>query len=415
MAIQGLRDTEAFLAAARPQNWRQGIMLFDPNGMSPLLALTSLMKQKATDDPAFHWFEKELAAQRIQMAEDLDNVETAITVTSGALQLKVGHILLVEESGELLLVTQDPTVDTLIPVVTRSFGDVAATAVAALTGASVNDRLLVVGNVYEEGSQAPSGIAYDPTDYFNYTQIFRDTLQITNTAARTNLRTGDAVREARREAAQYHGIGMERSLIFGERALTTLGGNAARTQGGILWQLTQRNSASIKDAAADHGAGVQWQHIEDYLEECFRWGPSEKIGFCGNGALLTIQRAIRNAHGASVEMVQGQKEFGMTFNRLVTSFGEVMLKTHPLFNHAPGGVPAGGGVYHSLSNWLMILDQSALVYRYLRGRDTKFEGNLQQNGEDAMKSGFLTEMGLELHNAKSFMVIKNLHTFAAEA
>ena len=48
----------------------------------------------------------------------------------------------------------------------------------AFTGAGVNPNLLCIGSAFEEGSLAPTGVNYDPTERYNYTQIFRRTLEI---------------------------------------------------------------------------------------------------------------------------------------------------------------------------------------------------------------------------------------------
>ena len=68
MAIQGLRGSVSFAAdgtlARRPENWRETILALYPNGQAPLTALLALMKSQSTDDPIFHWFEKELPDQK---------------------------------------------------------------------------------------------------------------------------------------------------------------------------------------------------------------------------------------------------------------------------------------------------------------------------------------------------------------
>src|SRR5215813_7841159 len=64
MAVLGMRGTGNFGPVEEPENWRQGILLYFPNGDAPLTAFLSKMREQPTDDPTFHWFEKGLPVQR---------------------------------------------------------------------------------------------------------------------------------------------------------------------------------------------------------------------------------------------------------------------------------------------------------------------------------------------------------------
>ena len=412
MAIQGLRDTSNFITNARPENWREGILLLEPNGKMPLLGLTSLMKKRSVDDSKFHWFEKVLDDQRYQLhatSGDLTTSNTTITLASGenGKTLKEGDILYVEETGEQLLVTQDPASDTSLTV-ERGFAGTTATAVDA-NGAGVNPYLLKIGSVYEEGSLAPTGIAFDPTEYWNYTQIFRDTLEATRTAMKTRLRTGDAVKEAKRECLQYHGIGIERSMWLGTRASGTKNGKPYHTMNGVVNQVDSNN---VVDVNSDYATGLTLAGLEEYMYEIFKYGSSEKMAFCGNRALLTLQQVVRK--NTSMQIFSGIKEFGMNVMRLDSPFGSLVLKSHPLWNQVAGGTN-GGSAYYGMESWLIALDMENVKYVYFNGADTHYEPDLQQNGMDGMKSGYLTECSIELHHGKTHYVLKNIVKAAADA
>jgi hypothetical protein len=395
MAIQGLRDTTNFVTDQRPKNWRETILLLYPNGKAPLTALTSLMKTKATDDPEFNWWTKSLASQRLALSANVAAADTTLSVSSGALALKKGHTLRMENTGEVVLVTADPSTDTSINV-SRAFGTTSAAAIA-YASAGANPNLQVIGSAHKEGSDAPTGINYDPTKLTNYTQIFRNTLEITRTAQRTRLRTGDAVKEAKRECLEYHSIEMERAFILGEKKETTYEGNPIRTTGGII---TNIDSGNIVDQA---GATVSMLVLEGWLERMFRYGSSEKVAFLGNLAALTIQQAVRKNSHLNIQV--GLKEFGMNVNRLTCPFGDLILKTHPLFNQVTGST-TGGTAYYGMTSWMLVVDTAELVYRPLD--DTKYEASLQANGLDGMKSGYLTEAGLEIHHPTAHFLIKGL-------
>ena len=140
MAIQGLRDTSNFVTDQRPKNWREGILLLEPNGTAPLFALTSVMKTKTTDDPEFNWWDKIQPSQRLTLVTDgsgnLATGDTTLTLTSGASQLKDGHLLYLEESSEIVLVNGDPSSETSVNVI-RGYAGTSAAAITA-TGRCVH-------------------------------------------------------------------------------------------------------------------------------------------------------------------------------------------------------------------------------------------------------------------------------------
>ena len=417
MAIQGLRTTSNFVTGQRPLNWREGILLLDPNGDTPLLGLTAAMKKRETDDPEFNWWEKSLSTRRLQLtssATALTSSNTTVTLdaTNGnGKSVKEGDLLRVAETGEIVRVTADPTSDTSITI-QRSWGDTAATALDT-TAAGKNPWLIVIGSVYEEGSLAPSGVNFDPTKKYNYTQIFRGTLEMTRTASKTRLRTGDAVKEAKRECLQYHGIDMERAFWLGDRIETTVNGKPARSLGGYLWLLSNYNSGSnIANAKTDYPSGVTMAGLEEYMYDIFQYGSSEKMAFCGNRSLLTISQIVRKNSQFNIQ--SGIKEYGMDVSRLMTPFGTLVLKNHPLFNQDVGGTTAGTA-YYGMESWMAVCDMAQFKYVYLTGSDTKYEPVLQSNGMDGMQSGYITECSLEIAHPVTHYLVKNLVAAAVDA
>lgn len=397
MPIQGLRDSNQFVTDARPKNYRELILRLYPNGSAPLTALTNAMGSESTDDPEYAWWEKALPAQRLALSAAITNVATAIAVASGAFNFRAGHVLRMENSNELVLVTADPTVDTGLTV-SRGFAGTTAVAVDPAV-AGTNPNFHAVGNVNEEGSMPPTGVNYDPTKKYNYTQIFRNTLEMTRTASKTRLRTGDQVKEAKRECLELHSIEMEKGFIWGQRVETTKNGKPMRMTGGIISFIAAGN---IVDQA---GAACDMVTFEGFMKNMFAYGSSEKMGFTGNTALLTIQQIIRKNSVYNIQT--GIKEYGMNVSRLTCPFGDLVIKTHPLFNQMTGG-STGGTPYRSMDSSLLVLDMAELKYRYFSGDDTRYEKDLQPNGMDGMESGYLTECGLEVHHPLTHFFLKGL-------
>lgn len=400
MAISGLRHTENFAADERPLNWREGILRLYPNGTAPLTALTALMKSKSTDDAEFNWWEKELYNPRLVLSGAIDGSVTTIPVVANARQTKTGSLLYVEGTGEIMRVASTPTIDTSLTVV-RGVAGTSAAAVAA-PGNAVNSNLMMMASAYEENSNAPSGVSLDPTKVFNFTQIFRDTLEMSRTAQKTRLRTGDQVKEAKRECLEIHSTGMERAFFFGSKQETTLNGKPLRYTGGVLSFIAAANKPAPLAAPCD------MMTLEAHLEAMFRFGSSEKIAFGGNRAMLVIQQIIRK--NSSFQIMSGIKEYGMNVSRLVTPFGELVIKTHPLFNQLTSGVSPATWV--GMDANLVVLDQKEIVYRYVD--DTKYEPKLQTNDLDGMQSGYLSECGLEVHFPKAHYYLRGLTAAAVD-
>lgn len=403
--IQGVRFTDNFVTNARPQNWREGTMLLFPNGSAPLFALSAGIKSSMTDDPRFNWWEKEMTTQRIALTADAGTGATLTFAANAArdMGLQVGHILRIEETGELVRVTVPVATSTTVTVA-RSVGSFPATTID-FDGAGVNPNVHVVGIQMEENSSAPGGVSLDPVQAFNFTQIFRNTFQASRTAINTRLRTGEQVKEAKRETLENHSAAIEKAFFWGEPVEGAIGGDVARLTGGVLDFIPAANKTTFT-------AAVTWANILTELEQAFRFGSSQKMGFLGNLAMLTIQEAVRLSLGSTVNIMHGDNAFGMNITRLVTPFGEIMLKTHPLFNQITSGITTAVA-YDAYDASLVILDMENLHYRYLRNSDTQYQPKLAANDLDGVQSGYLTECGLEVHHPTTHYEIQGLSSAAA--
>jgi hypothetical protein len=415
MAIAGLRGSGSWDTNQRPRHFREGILMLYPNGKAPLTGLTTQMKTSPVDDPEFNWFEKKYASRRfvVDAATNYDGdavvggaaATLGLNTNSEANQVKAGDILMIEQTGELLMATGDGNASTGNIAVTRGWGQTVGVNLGNAydwdaDGVGINPYVVVVGSAYEEGADTPTAITYDPVKVSNYTQIFRRSLEHTRTAMKTRLRTGDQVKEARREALEHHGVDIEYAFFFGKAAEILTGAQPKRSTRGIVPFITEY----APDNVYSFGGDATMYELEGRLEHLFRQGSQEKMAFCGNGALLAIQQIIRKNTSWQFE---GGTEFGMKVTRLFCPFGTVVFRTHPLFNVLGGGT-TGGTAYASWANGAVILDMGNLVYRPLKDSDTKYLPNRQGNGIDGAKSEYLTECGLELHHAETHEVWKNL-------
>ncbi len=415
MALYGTRGSNDFVADQRPKNWREGILRIYPNGDMPLTGLTALMKPEMTDDQEYNWWTKALPIQGGAVtAIYTDSLLTSAYTSGGAagaiLYVKVplataehfrpGHQVLLRDESDM-------TVDCVAKCVDVLKNGAASVITVKLLEADDNstagdlsdcDRILVIGNINPEMGAMPTAIAYDPTKYYNFTQIFRTPLEISRTARKTRLRTGDAYKEAKREALELHGIEMEKALLWGIRT-ENVGDNGKperTTQGLINW--IRSNSAAgaiVSDFKAETNvdfvnkywteAGEEW--LNYYLEQIFRHGGTERDAFCGSGVILAIQKLVKA--NAQYTISAETKAYGTQVLRFVTPFGDIMFKRHPLFSYEATD-----------RNTLVIFDGSDLKYRSLTDTTFYAEGDKQNTGKtryDGTAEEWLTEAGLEFH------------------
>jgi hypothetical protein len=418
LGFLGMRGTGDWVTDERPKNWREGILRLYPNGMAPLTAIMSKMKSRKVDDPEYNWWTKPMPTQggTVSGLYTESSLTTAISAagTSGATYYaKVAEAVADEfRAGHqaILRYSSDPTMDVNCEVTAVTKNGANSVLAVKLLEADDNslvsgnnltkcDSILIVGNINAEGASMPSAIAYKPTKLYNYTQIFRSPLSITRTAQRTKLRTGDAYKEAKREALELHSIEMEKAFIFGEKTEGTGdNGKPKRTTQGIIPCIRENVSANVLNYTldADFSGKVWTDGGDDWLDETFellfRYGSEEKLAFVGSGALLGINKLVKakGYYGFTPQT----KSYGIKVLEWVTPFGVVYMKTHPLFTH------------NAADRYSMLIIEPALL-QYCYIDDTTFKPDKSSGAAsiDGLEEEYLTEAGMELHFPEAFMYL----------
>jgi hypothetical protein len=392
MALLGLRGSGSFGTPGgtdeRPKNWREMILLMFPNGEAPLTAFLSKLSDESTDDPEFNWWEKGLPSQRTLVNNGAGYAagDTSIVVDDGSI-FKKNHVILVERTNEIIFTSADPAGNTL--TVVRGKGEIVAAAIVD------NDPLLIIGSIYEEGAKGISVVSYAPTKQFNYTQIFRTPLYLTRTAKKTRLRydkTGP-YREAKREALQLHSIEMEKAFLFGQRKeeIGPDGQPRRLTRGFYTWIVTNKlTDINANGIWGDRDFTVLWENM-------FRYGSSEKFVLAGSTALSTLTEWAKNK--STINMAPKDQTYGMKINHIITPFGDLYIKNHPLLSDHP--------TYRS---HMIAIDTDKVKYRYVD--DTHYKKNTQAQDEDASKDEYLTESGLEVWHEKAHTWVQTMNSYS---
>ena len=401
-AIAGMRGTGSFSAQERPTNFRQKILYEYPDGPAVLTMILGMLKNEVVNDPKFTIFEKPLPDQEVACQGVHNNAVTTITLdqvvpdtdTTPSRKIKPKHVLRNRSSGEVVYVTAVPT-DTTLTVV-RGWG----TATVGATGSQMDDHsyLDIIGSAHEEGANTPEAISFAPDEIYNYLQTFRTSMSLTGTTAKTYYRTGDINKQEKFEKSIQHAIEMEKGFLWGVREKQTLVAQPIRTTGGLAYWI---DNATISNVA-DFSGGFTQDGWNDFLRPIYT-GPGasqNKIALVGATALQVLNDyAEAYAH---VNVVPGDKSYGMTARTLYHAFGKIELIQHPLMSENA-----------AWTQGMFVVDTRNIAYRYLSERDTRFLKERQGNGEDKVVHEFLTECGLELQHARTHGYATGIANFIA--
>lgn len=382
MAILGIRGTGDWGTDERPKNFRETILWRQPNGQTPLTALLSKMGSESTNDPEFAWWEEQLNTMRVQLNGAIANGVITTLVIQAAVDttnLVAGDLLLVEKADSTTYDNEIVEVASVTNATTfKVIRGAAGTTPVAIADASY---LTKIGNVYSEGSGAPTSSTRNPTKLSNFCQIFKTTYELTNTAKGTNLRTGDPLKNDKKRKMFDHSIAMEWAFLFGQKSETTGGnGKPKRTTGGIRSFLASNVTV--------FGAAVTEDSLLAALYPVFNFSSGagdERLILAGNGAINVINKVAKNSRSSRVNFDGVVKLYGMSLQRWITPQGVFYLKSHPLMNN-----------HARYTNSAFVIDPSALKYRHFR--DTAFKDNIQAPDSDTQKGQWLTEAGLEVNH-----------------
>ena len=370
-----------------------------PNGSAPLFGLTSMLKSETATQVEHGFFTKTMLFPEVTLnAAVADGVATTFTVVSTA-NILPGMMLRSQATGEIVVVNTVPNSTSI--TVTRGIGTVAAAAISNST------KLYQVGNAFEEGSTRPSALSIQAVRVTNYTQIFRNSWALTDTARAVQTIAGDSTEaESRSECAAFHAADMEKAFFFGQKYQGTRNGQPFRTMDGIVNQVTVNAAGNVTTA----GATTNYTQLEAALDVVFNVTTdpnvaNERVLFVG-GAAKRVLNNIGRLNG-TYQLVDGATSYGLQFSSFKTSRGTFRMIEHPLFN--------------SNTDWAKMavaVDLSSFNLAYLGDRKTQSQeynakGVAVDNGVDAIGGTLTTEVTALVKNPAASAIIYGLTAAAA--
>lgn len=390
--IAGLRGTGNWSTDERPKDFRESILFFNPNGTAAIFGLTAKAGKKTVKDPEFAWWNETQNLVRLTVNGALSASDLTVTVSSldptattlaaaygTATNLKPGDVLLVEPAIDSAAYTQELIIvesvlsDTQFTV---SRGTSGTTAAGILNGGS----LLLLGSAFAEGTSAPRAVSRNPVKFFNYTQIFKDTYELSGTADQTMARTGDAWSNDKKRKMFDQARAIEMSILFG-RKFEGVGtnGKPRRFMGGLREFIPASRTTVFAPP-------VTVTSFLDAVSPVFDFDTDAgdtRIAMCGNQAIVELNKMFQTATNAKMELGSVVKVYGLDMREFILPRGRLLLYSHPLLSQ------------HTLYKKSMyVLDFSSIKYVALQGRDTKTYDDVQTKDEDVRRGYIQTECSL---------------------
>lgn len=391
MAVQGIFASNQGIVGDRVGDFSSAILQLYPTGTALMLALSSGMRKEGCADTVFNWYEDSHISGRNQIVSG--GTGTAIQVSDGSTYVP-GSVLLVEETGEILLVTQ---ASGAMLTVIRGMSGTAVT--------SVNNTMNVygIGNAREEASGLPTAVTQQGHPRMNYTQIFRNGWAISGTAKAIKFQTGSRLAKNKADCAMYHAEDMEKAFLWGRKHIGIQNGKQFRMSDGIVAQVEQYGGIVATAASGGTPGQLSLADFNEWMRQVFKkqvkGQPNERMAIGGDQVVAVLNRCTQLDGEYKIE--QGESKVGIAVWTVVCPFGQLKLMTHPLMNESP-----------YWQKQLYALHPGGIAKRVLR--DT-FNDDFDSNGTriagiDADEGAITTECGFEVGAAATMGILRNVTT-----
>jgi hypothetical protein len=365
-----------------------------PNGTAPLFGLTALLKEETAMQFEHGFFTKTMVFPSMVVSGAGQAIGDTVFTVASTSNLIPGMLMRVDTTGENVLILAVLGVTQVS--VQRAVGTISAQAI----GATVS--LFMVGNAFEEASLRPNALLINPARITNYTQIFRNTWAVSETARATMIIAGDSmVAESRSDCAAFHAADIEKALLWGQKFLGSRNGQPFHVSDGLINIVTSLFPGNVTTLAAT----TNWTQLEAALDPAFNQvtdpkNPNERLLFVGGTARRILHTICRL--NSSYFITGGETSWGLQFDTLKIPRGTFRIIEHPLLNSNTSWAKMAVGV-----------DLSTFNVAYLSGRKTEnkefnMSGQVaQDNGIDAVGGTLTTELTTVVKNPSANVILYN--------
>lgn len=342
-----------------------------PDYKFPILKrLNSSVFKKEVLSHKYEWSEQDLRPVKAGVVNQVTAVAATIAVDTAGV-FKDDDVALNVRTGEKFLVTAHTGGGTLLTVERGFEGTLAAIVIEA-------DELVRVGTAAPEGARSGEGLSINGDDLYNYTQIFKDIVEMSDGEFKGFIRGDETKTDAVQRVQMELMEGLATSLLVGGRYR-----NAAQkrsTLGGVKYMVDTYASAN----AIDFGGATSWNtdltalnKLEDAVQQIALKMGNKPTVYASYKAL----RKIRVLQDDTVRTTLTEKTRGIgVVDTLQSGMGDLDLVQ----------VIDRTGV---MDNYIFFVDESAVGYKARKGRgwfveEKPFDGDghkFQILGEYSMK------------------------------
>lgn len=319
-------------------------------------------------------------------------------LASTGAQVLPGTILKVLRTGEEMFVSVK--VDTDTATVTRAIGTGGAAAAALVA----SEELQILGSSFGQYSFAPNGVSVEPLIVSSYLQTFRTSVEMSGRDMNSEVYGLGEEQRLIEDRLESHMTMMEKAFLFNAGYNATDGAAQTSAATAILGTLTQGIFDRISTNLFAVGGALDETTLENYFVALSRYNADVQdslITFVGEAAMRALDSFARDA----VRYSENTTVLGVNVKNWQCSFGDFRLKKHGLFspigsaNSAANGGPVGS---------VLTVNPKNLGILTFKGRDTRFEKNIQYPGQDGVKHCWTSDKGLDAFNERSMAAMTGL-------
>ena len=406
---------------------------------SPFFVYLSKVAKKATNDPVFKFLEQRHQWQRRNLVlGTAAGISISIHATTGVCTTSSGEDTTLKcnydvygKNASSEQVANFVVKDQVIAFKTNSGAVVNCkvllepSAAGVLAGSSTSDQLTclnptgstetiaagavgqVIGTVFGEGTEAPTGWEDKLYDREGYCQIFKTGMNIfSGTSMATEYRgRKNEFQRIWSDKLMEHKMDIEHAFLFGNGASSAeaLATVPTRSTWGIV-PYTEANGKLYSMSYASSGYDAFLDAMEDYF--------AVESGNSGNKLVLASRKVItylnKLGSGSFLNNSVGSSQYRLDVQAIKGAFGHQVTVVNTIFGNLHFvAEPLLRGPWE---NYAACVDMKNVAYRPLVGngvsRDTFIETNIQGNDEDGRRDLVMTEAGLEISLPETHAVLK---------
>lgn len=334
----------------------------------PLTTFMAKTRSKATTDPKFEWFENQLLPRFDVLSVNVLVGDATITVTNFQFFRK-GDLVRVNKK-EIVLVTATPT--TTAVAITRAFGETAAQA------ATAGQQLHIIGNTNQEGAGKRDLLSTQRVPQFNFCGIVRDPFGVTKTAMATKTFAGQDFTEEEASQLIEHKKHIELGMLVGEQKEDLTQAAPQRTSRGIRnWMYS--NIKYVNGPLTEPS-------VDSHLRVSYRYGQKVKLGLLSPIAAQAFNGFAKD----KLRVMDMAKTYGVSMSRYENAGRVLLLTEHVLMTNDDLNDFSG------IAGEAYIVDIEDVQMRFVNGRLTVHNQNIQNPDQDQRIDEYLSEVGLQV-------------------